>query len=210
MDILNFFVELSKSISWPIVVLVSVCLLKDKIYQLLPKIDSAKFGNAEIKFVNQDSIPSSNPINNTKIESLNPTPDTTGIRGKLEDIIKNQLKKITDDSKKIDILIQNYAHTNLLLYYERIYYIIFGSQIKLLEKLNSTNMLEISDVLLIYKDAAHKFPEIYSKYHFDSYIKYLKDNGLISVNSKNIHIEELGKSFLLWLTETGHPKDKLG
>ena len=125
-----------------------------------------------------------------------------------EEAIQNDLhrKGLTDKSKTIDILVRHLAATQLNLYFEKVNSVIWGSQIHLLQELNSKTLPVPAESLLpFYEIAAKKYPKPYEDYTFEDYLRYLQVNGLVVINEgSDYQITELGSEFLQYLAKTGH------
>lgn len=135
-------------------------------------------------------------------------------------VINDQVNRINEDLKSREILIAEdralvltkyLAGTQILLAFEKIYTVIFRSQITLLEMLNENrgrgiNIITVdTHINLIKAD----FPETMGKWTNEQYLKFLCDNFLIMKTGDNIHITDLGIEFLTWLAREGRTQHKV-
>lgn len=207
MDWKTFFVELIEVSAWPVVSLLITFLIKDKLPNLFGNLKSAKFKDAEVHFSTQDHGRPENPISSTKLEDFTPK-DNTGMQVELEEVIKQQLSQFNKDTDKIKVLVANLAHNQLYASFERVDNTIFGSQIKLLEFMNSkdTEPTTNDDAHEFYKVAYTQNPEFFKTYSFESYMKYLESFLLIQNVVGGWTINKFGIAFLVYLAQTGKTK----
>lgn len=219
MDKNTLIAELAQYLSWPVVVAFSVFYLRDKVGGLgeLFKSLKVKVGDAEIGFQGQDSaelaalpveLAASNEAEVMHEKRFMPKPDSTGVRAVLENTINNQLSKVDSPSSREKILVSNLAKAQMDSFYKDIYQVIWGSQISLLDDLNLVRTFSLSKAEDYFLKAKEKYPDYYSTYGFEQYISYLVESKLVSKIGVDIHIEDLGIAFLVWLVEVGYTKDK--
>jgi hypothetical protein len=68
--------------------------------------------------------------------------------------------------------------------FERTYYTLFGSQIYIVDFLN-TNFDQTKETLKIfYDEAAQKNSEFFKNYTYDDYFDYILDHELVAINDK--------------------------
>ena len=87
---------------------------------------------------------------------------------------------------------------------------IYGSQIRLLQKLNYSSENK-ENVKYFYDNAATYFPAAYENYTYENYLDFLVSCDLIIYNRETniISITEVGKDFLRYLVESNSNIDKL-
>lgn len=113
------------------------------------------------------------------------------------------------DSEKI--LSKHLAGTQLLLAFEQIHSVIFGSQIFLLKKLNeSAGVGKPIDYVRDHIDhVKNTFAENLSSWDYDQYLAYLFSNQLVGKDeNENMHITNLGVEYLTWITRNGRTENK--
>ncbi len=130
--------------------------------------------------------------------------------GDLNNYIKNQIKfDELSEIEKINNLLYLSKLYYILFQFETIYGIIYGSQIRLLENLNSSP-LAVSEVKSFFDSVVRAYPETLSKISLDAYLNFLEKNFLISISKTNeISITHTGQDFLLYLTTHRKNKNKL-
>ena len=115
-----------------------------------------------------------------------------------DELIK--LSLINDKDEAIDVLVQHLAVSQLFHAAERLYRLIFGSQISILRYLNLYGASDIAAIQKFYEMAKIKYPELYEKYSFDAYLTFLRSSELITTTDNYSYaITLLGKDFLQWM-----------
>ncbi len=210
MDGLQFTVEMTKYIAWPIVVTIGVYALRNKVPKLLENIKSAKMGDKQIDFFesNQDMVPKTTESIN--LDHLIPN-DLTGIRQNVEDNISSKLPVNATDEDKIKVLIKNLAQAQIVNAFEYIYNSIFGSQIRLLEFLSvqQEGKSEASTVSEFLATAKNNFPDTLKDKTFSEYMNFLLNFGLVENVGENWTITEKGRAFITYITAVQHDKNRM-
>jgi hypothetical protein len=109
------------------------------------------------------------------------------------------------------VLIRHLAGTKLLLEFEEIHSLIFGSQIHLLKQLNMSIPIGLSEyeVIAHYERVKQLFIDILAEWDSDKYLDFLYSKLLITKNEdNNIHITNLGVEYLTWIIRNGLREDK--
>ncbi|WP_456389538.1 hypothetical protein [Hydrogenimonas sp.] len=211
MDNKQFIVEILQYTGWPIVVLSIAFMLKDKIINIFGAgIKSAKHGDSEIHFFEAAQEIKLETSINKDLQRLIPQ-DITGLREELEINIKNEIQEVSSENEKVDILIKNLAQAQISNNLDKVYYYIYGSQIKLLEFLSIQENGEsnIQNILFFFKQAKQNNPETFANTQFSDYINFLISWDLVqNIDSKWI-ITTRGKGFVKYITAMQYNKDKI-
>ncbi len=93
------------------------------------------------------------------------------------------------------------AVQSLYLSFERIFPIIYESQVNLLMNLNVRTNYEsiINEIKYFYDNAKLKYPLVYEHYNFENWLGFLQTNNLIIVGPDKIKISEDGVEFLKYI-----------
>ncbi len=210
MSCTEFIVEMVRYLAWPIVTLTAVFLLRDKLSGILSGgIKSAKHGTTEVHFF--DGPQRSKP-EDTKVQDLQhliPI-DPTGLREELVEKINGELEQIASEAEKVDVLVKNLAQQQISNHFEKIYFSIFGSQIKLLEYLAvMDNRQETAKNLSgIFQHAKTNNPGQFGDWQFSDYMNFLLNWNLVEVNDDSYIITKYGRAFLTYITAAMLNKDK--
>jgi len=94
--------------------------------------------------------------------------------------------------------------------FENLYSLIFGSQIVLLQDLNSVYVTgrPVEAVKPFYETAARTFAAVYQNYSFDQWLAFLVSSGLITRDGNVVKMTEEGRDFLRYLVQVGKPMFK--
>ncbi|RTL14048.1 MAG: hypothetical protein EKK56_02485 [Flavobacteriaceae bacterium] len=212
--ILNFI----SSISWPIVSLIILSYFKKPILRFLKQVKRVSYGETVVERQNK-----SQKDEKSAIDILTKGNDFTYIDETLnkfsETTKKASLKVIEDETKVSEVQDYQQKYERILKYSqlliivkgaEKIYSSIYGSQIRLLQKLNYSRE-KTEEIKYLYDNAVKYFPETYKNYSYDNYLNYLVVQGLIVFEDDKdyISITETGKDFLRYLVESNSNLDKL-
>jgi hypothetical protein len=95
--------------------------------------------------------------------------------------------------------------------WERVYLLIFGSQIRLLQSLNQAPTgLPEHDARAIYQTAVTQQAELYQEVPFESWTAFVETAGLVSRNGDNYVLTPYGRGFLKYLVAQGLTFERLG
>jgi hypothetical protein len=202
-------IELLEVLKWPLVIIIIAFIFRGSITQLIQRVKSVKgvgFGldtsDVKSKEVQQQK---SKDLQLQKLESeLNLFNKQT--REQFQAAIKKESEwdKVDDFKNKFEVLLRYSEALYIVLFFERIYNLIFGSQIGILKHLNSSNGVPLADVKNIYKDTIQKNNDNLKNYPFESYWGFLESRGLVVIEDKNIaKITWIGRDFLKYLIDNG-------
>jgi hypothetical protein len=123
---------------------------------------------------------------------------------KLEKGIRDFLSKegISTAEDKEKVLIRHLAASELTLVFTRIDFLIYQSQLKILEFLNSNPSAPKQMARDLYNAAIAFYPEVLKNYPFENYLGFLKTNNLIHEEEEILSITEGGMEFLAFLIRT--------
>jgi hypothetical protein len=198
-------IELAKAIAWPAVVAGGLWYFRDAIVAVLPRVRSV--GPVTLEPPPQASNPGS---------TLSATNETVKMvenavsADLLVEARKELEKKFPEGPQRVEHLLTLSSALLIGGMLERTYNFIFGSQIALLERLNS-GPLSIDDLKGFYDRAKAAFPEIYKSYEFQHWYNFLESFVLISrLPSGQIEITKRGRGFLRYLIDNGYTTVKAG
>ena len=110
----------------------------------------------------------------------------------------------------IKVLIKHLGATKILLEFEQIHNLIFGSQIFLLKKLNEVagQGKPKEFVVEYFKNVKSLFPEQLGNWSLEQYLAFLIARLLITIKGDIFHITNLGVEYLTWMIRNGRREDK--
>jgi hypothetical protein len=220
MKILELVVKILEVISWPLVVFIVFFILREPLKNFINNIKKIGYGNAGIEtgisnkqFDDEEKSPIellSKGVSNKDIDKA-----INQFSSETMELFATSVKKETNlDSlrtpeERQEILFKYSQVIYLIMHFNKIYNSIYGSQLNLLHRLNSS-MFENKDTLNGFYDYAKKsFPKFYEGYSYDNYLDYLFSFNLIVLeNDNSIKITVLGRDFLKYIIETGLSIDK--
>lgn len=124
-----------------------------------------------------------------------------------EDLINRGIK---DETETIKVLTRHLAGTQNQFFFERIYAMIYGSQLTILQHLNTRPNGETRESLIPYYNlAVQQFPETYKTYPFEEYMSFLTNFYLVECKDNSFYISHIGKDFLIFITQSGKALFKL-
>jgi hypothetical protein len=207
---LRLLTEVVVPLGWPLVVFGAVILFRKPIDFLLRH---GRFA------VNKDGVEVSGPLQeqmpppstDTSLSSGPANPDP--ILDEQEGIISAHLPDAEAKFKltRETILVKSLAEATVALHFERVYQVVWGSQIALLRNLNERGGNADDGILKHYYDAGQAaFPARYSDYTLQSWTAFLTGTKLIAVSDKAVNLTLPGKRFLQYLIDRGYSYGKDG
>lgn len=200
---------IAKAVAWPIAVIILgtifMLIFKPQIIDLFNRIK--KVGLKVIEVSAEQSQKIVEPQRSSHVEELMRVTDSLILKeqeGRIEKDIMD--KKLNGDNLK-KVLVRHLAISQILFYFEQINNVIWGTQIQLLEELNTKPVGETKDDLKrFYEYGASLYPTTYEKYAFENYLSYLIVSQLITEKEGRYFITQLGREFLVYLVSSGKTK----
>lgn len=125
--------------------------------------------------------------------------------------IRKELKEkgLDDTNQAVSFLIHHLAIAKLINTFERLYRIIFGSQIFLL-KIANENRTGLHDQFVKdhFVQACQMFSSVYDRWTVETYIQFLLNEQLMVKDGEFFRITNLGIHFLEWVASVGAPERK--
>jgi hypothetical protein len=218
--LIELILEFIASIFWPLITIIIFLILKKPIKNLINNIKKIGYGGTAL----ETNLASNQNNDSSILELLGDGNDESYIDnalGKFSDVSIENSEEIIEKETKISEVdgFQNkyerlHKYSKLLVLFksfERVYDSIFGSQIRFMQRINHTSVESKTSLKLYYDNAKKNYPDAYKKYSYDSYLNYLKNNGLIVFveNDENIQITYFGRDFLRYILETNLSIEKL-
>jgi len=189
---MQLIINLIDIIIWPIITITLAFLFKKPLTSLIGRI--REVGKEGIKVGAEPIQPESTDID-SKSTNLIKAFDSA-LKREMESLIYTDLKDegFTDKNKTTDVLVQHLAAVQLQLKFELIHQIIWGSQVKLLNFLNSSpTPIDKNGLFPFYQSASVQYPDAYNNYPFENYLNYLEQSELVVVNNSQYQISEFGR-----------------
>ena len=203
-------------ISVILIVVFIVLLLKKSIQDLIARISGIKYGKigADVAHPRQEKTEKSffeqeDNRNETIEKALGIFSATTLERAKNVVESESKINEVTDVNKKVETLTKYAEALYLILSFDRLYNTIFGSQLFILDFVNTDNTQTKEQLKIFYDNAKEKNSHFFDTYSYDDYIEFLVLHELIVfAKDGSCGITWLGRDFLKYLIETGKTFNK--
>ncbi len=129
------------------------------------------------------------------------------IETRIRQDLQNRGLETDGDSPKV--LIKHLAATKILLEFEQIHNLIFGSQIFLLKRLNEVAGQGKPEAFVVahFEHVKTLFPSSFKDWNLAQYLEFLFTRFLILRNNDVYHITNLGVEYLTWIARNGRRED---
>ncbi len=195
-----------KAMAWPASVFAIALFYKADLKALIPRLRKAGPSGVELDPPVQQSVVTTD-LSGTIGKSLPGITRTVAIED-LERILRQQFSMIPDDDR-VDRLVLELSQARLTAHFERVYRVIFGTQILCLRRLNERKSpVGLDDLKAFFSENTAPFPATYEHYGFDGWSAFMLNEMLIRNNGERIEISPVGKDFLLYMTVKGMSEEK--
>jgi len=183
-------------------------IFRKKILELLDRVKSISKDGVALDSKQQETKSEIDP--QKEAEKLMRQFDSALIR-ETEDIMKEELnRKNLLGTEGIPVLTRYVAALSIAYSFSETYRIIYGSQLNLLDYLNTQNPQPAAALRGFYNSAASQYPIYYTAYTFEQWLGFLRDRLLIREDGSLIGITVRGREFLTYLTTAGLSRQKSG
>ncbi|UTJ05374.1 hypothetical protein [Arcobacter roscoffensis] len=197
------------TIGFPILVLGAFVWLVSKHHNKLYAPSDYKNDESFLSTISQTSKQES--IKENIDDLLNYGKDLNSVKEQEKMIIDDlQRKGINNDHEKVNVLIHHLATEQIHNWFYRVYVSIFGSQIKLLEKLEVQLKYDLNSIHNYFNNVKEENIDAFKDWNTESYIAYLLNCGLIIIEDEEIKITEKGKDFIKILRISEYRNDTKG
>lgn len=221
MDWLTAIVEVIRAIAWPGAVLVAVTVFRRQLAQLLPRVREVGPAGVKIAAPDQTAVDlSPEPIEHSTTAASLPAPaggvllpTASAPLSLFEDSIRRDLGNLPvhDASSREHVLVRGLAATQMELAFERIYAVIFGSQIRLLKDANVMKIITAEYAFQIYTEAKSAWPAFHVNRPFEMWRDFLTGSGLLELEPSGSLIPTPAcTEFLAYMTRRQMPEFKTG
>ncbi len=203
---LYFAIILKTVLSWPVAAFAIAFLFKDTlpnslINLLRRRVTLEGFGfKAEVDAQEQQLSGGENPAERKLAETQALEPSSRKAVNDMESMLRADLANI-DPQRKESVLIRALAETRMTAGHEYTYNRIFGSQILALRQLNTVIHATVEDARIFFQPLPDRFPIIYKNYSFEQWLDFLRSSGLLIRDGQIIKITDIGRDFLIYITE---------
>lgn len=214
MNTYQFVLDLANELKWPLVIVVAIVISRHEVrdfikrmYWISPKGVKATRQNPQIVSSSTGSGPTLASPDFTR--QLSATVDPYVLDQRVNTICAEFDSRGIGPGDREDHLIPLLAAALIRESWERTYLWIFGTQIRLLQKLNeSPQGLTEEEVRDIYKTGASQYPEIYRAFPFENWIAFMEATTLTTKEIGRYLITPYGRGFLKYLVAQGLSFDR--
>lgn len=197
-------------VKWPILVLIILLFVRKSIMSLIDRITKIGHGSASFEVEQQKSARKQEKEYVSNVDKVLGLFRTNTIEYFKKDVLQDiNIASVDTDSEKVDILLNYSIAIHIIRYYEMIYNSIYGSQLLILQQLNSDSYETIETVKRYYKLSVEKYPIFYEKYSYENYLDFLFSFNLITIDKIQMNITIIGVDFLKYINETSKTMNKL-
>lgn len=185
---------------WPIVALVILFLFKNQIATLIEK-------GIVIMLPGGQEVRVGLPAPQQEPTQKNPEPKNIEDFKDITKPYENEISKLGEDREKLRTELLN---IQIYLDFERIYRVIFGSQIELLKRLRTLSPMSepAKDTIFFFVLNQRLFPTLVN-WTFGQYMAFVLNTGLIVQNNDSYFITDRGRAFLAYIELMNFPKRDL-
>lgn len=199
-------------LAWPIVALVlgitTIFVFKTPLARFIDRAKKIGAGSLQVATNDQTSGVEAKP---SPADELLKEFDNTILLEK-EEQIREELEKfgVKSGADRERVLMRYLAALLIVQIFDQIYRLIWGSQISMLQFLNSAGSIQLSLLHPWYAHAKAKNIELYNGYTFEQWLGFLQSKSLIVLSGKQISITLAGREFLKYLLHQGYTLYKSG
>jgi len=200
---------------WPIAFLIFVFLFRNNIAKFIENliIRVKGPGDTEITLEQQKKVQEqkSGIIQISQEELGKLSKQTEEIKKEYEDQLNKERKEKEGKEAFNNYLIDQLFIKDLQIDFERIYRLIFGSQIMLLRNLSSkgSSGSTTNELLIFFVMVQRIWSPAFQNWTFNLYLEFLLKNQLIQLIPPDSYlITEKGKAFLIYITSLSYPENK--
>jgi len=195
------FLKILEIIKWPLVGIVAIVCFRRCIAAFINRARGLKYSGVEIQAGPLPQDPAEVKVGSAdKLLQALDSPVLLKSEKVIRDFLAKEGINTSDDKEKV--LIRHLAASQLTLVFTRIDFLIYQSQLKILEFLNSNPSAPRQMAENIYNTASAFYPKILKDYPFEKYLGFLKTNNLIHEEEEILSITEIGREFLAFLIRT--------
>jgi hypothetical protein len=208
---IDLIIKALGAVSWPVTFIYLASWFKTPIEQKIGHITNIKHGETEITALQASQSAASVKLLESRSDKTTPPNLSLGVLGMR---VKADIEKVLEskpENEKLPHLVTMAVNTSITVMFNRVYYLIFGSQLQLLDSLSGNSAGVGKDVAKreFFDPAAAKQPEFYGKPDaFEQWLKFLTDMELLSATGELIVITQIGKEFLVYLIANNLTKNK--
>lgn len=201
-DVASVVLKYLKVLVWPIVVLNVIYAFKKNIARLIERIEEGEVsGVGTFKATQQLMDQTENPSETTKIQK-----DVESDKH-YKDLFTEKEREIGALKDNQEQLVNKLAQAEIELEFEKIYNLIFASQIDLLKNINNFERVSLEYAIAYFETLQKVNTPVFDQWDVNKYLSYLSATDLINRDATHFNITQKGKVFLMYLTIQNYKKN---
>lgn len=203
-DYARLILDFLRVLIWPALALFLVFWFRRELSEFIDRVWRVKFPGGEVEAETQKDLQESDEDFEDAEGALAKDGE---LLGEMEKQYEARYAELEQNTQK---LIQELSLKELQLEFERIYNVIFGSQIRLLELVRTKpDGADWHCLSAYYEQVKRTNPGSFTNWAVDQYLQFLLTRKLIELDPAGYHrLTEKGSSFLSYLTNLKYPKNK--
>jgi len=209
-DMINSeWVSLVDTLKWPVLALITVLIFRKPIVDLINRVTKVGYGSKSLEAKQQSEV------KENKSEEVSVIDRVVGLfRPETINMFKtaisqeSEFKTLQTAEEKVERLTNYACVIYIMRHFDIIYNSIFGSQIRILEHVNSHSSQTKASVKFIYEHAKQNNPRFFETYSYDEYLAFLFNFNLLRKDDDILSVTILGVDFLKYLTEMNKDVNK--
>ena len=213
MEWFSKIVELLIGLAWPGALVVGLLIFKQPLISLINRLVKIGRGGAEFNLPAQTGLGDREPALKVVGPPEHLAPIFRPLQEKFEAEIKASLPKLERHFNLAGeaALIRAAGDASAGLYLERVYRLIYGSQIAAIEYLQGrSGKGRLNDLRAIYDGATKTYPYIYQSYSFEQWCNFMRTVNLIDVKGDSVALAPGGMAIVPYIAQQGYPLRPLG
>ncbi|TJW05467.1 MAG: hypothetical protein E5W82_28920 [Mesorhizobium sp.] len=111
--------------------------------------------------------------------------------------------EIIQENQRLPVLVHHLALARLGRHFEGIYWVIFGSQIEGLRRLQDAGgRTSLAQAEQYFEQVKAEYPDFYATITFTDWFRFLQTSQLAALEGTNVAITDMGQEFLIFVDET--------
>lgn len=210
LEFIKALFDLIKGIAWPLAIAFIAWFYRDDIKSLLPRVEEAGPTGVKLRPPEREQKTLATDLREAGQVELKELPGLgrTPTIARIEKDLHLSIQAYPED-QRTDIALRVLAEARLMLLFERMYRVMFGSQIAGLKRLNERTTVPLVEAIGYFEQVKEAYPDFYKDFGFADWIRFLQRENLVVVTEETVEITDLARDFLLYLTVQGLPEDKL-
>ena len=204
-------------VAWPLVAVVALLLFHKPVIEFIKKIKSFKGLGVEVeapetqKVEAQEAQVTEDRSNKEVVYKLLTDVKSSIALDNTDAQLRSELiaSGLNVDGDVPRVLIRYLASASLLLHFEQVHTLIFGSQILLLKRLNEVrNVGRAFAYVEAHFLALQKVETAFEEWDWHQYVEFLKWKKLVGEGDSNLFITPMGGEYLSWIATMGRSEDR--